>query len=427
VVGAAAEQHARMEKPMAGTSEDTAQPTGAGKLRWSEKIPGLNAAAWWQRGLAALGYVVAGVLFLLGLAVPPMAVLGTAVLVIICVAANTGGVRTYLPLLGSRRLREAIFGWAILLAAGGLIWIVSILVWGQQPAVKEANARREATAVATSAVLTSTTGSARPPTATLVPTASDAGALAAAQATATAQVESVMAAREATAVAHLDAAKSWRDDGKLGLALEEAKQSLGVSPAQPEAQAFVAEVAPQATAVAEEARAAAAQATAEARAVATAQAQAKDQAAADARAQAAAAAAEATRVASQPPKVGSRVVSGGIALTANRINRTAAVNSFSRAKQGNTYLLVDVTVQNVDRDRAPYNPMYFKVRSKDGFEYTTAFASPDGSLHSGELAKGESVRGWVTFEVPTSASGFMLTYEPLVILGGYRTIRIQLE
>lgn len=58
-------------------------------------------------------------------------------------------------------------------------------------------------------------------------------------------------APQPTAEAHLDAALAWRDEGELGLALEEARQALIVAPPYPAANTFVAPVAPQATATAQ--------------------------------------------------------------------------------------------------------------------------------------------------------------------------------
>jgi hypothetical protein len=92
---------------------------------------------------------------------------------------------------------------------------------------------------------------------------------------------------KAEAVELLGAAVSQRQAGDLGLALELGRQALGKWPDYPEAKAFMAEVAPQATAAARETQA---QATTQARAAATEQAQAAAVARQQATAQAVAAA-----------------------------------------------------------------------------------------------------------------------------------------
>ncbi len=126
----------------------------------------------------------------------------------------------------------------------------------------------------------------------------------------------------------------------------------------------------------------------------------------------------------QIAKVGERVVAGGIAVTVAKVSKTDTIGQFLKAKTGNTYLVVEVLVESVDKDEAPYNPLYFKVKDADAYEYTSAMLAPEPTLKTGTLAKGDKTRGNVAFEVPTSAKGFVLTYEPLVILGNYIPIKI---
>jgi hypothetical protein len=125
--------------------------------------------------------------------------------------------------------------------------------------------------------------------------------------------------------------------------------------------------------------------------------------------------------------VGQRVESGGIAITVNSVSRAQSLGQFLRAAEGKTYVVADVTLESPGRDTSPYNPIYFKVRASDGIEYTSTVIGDDRSLKSGELARGDRVRGTVAFEVPTGTTGLVLAYQPLVIFGGYQTIRIGLE
>ncbi len=126
-------------------------------------------------------------------------------------------------------------------------------------------------------------------------------------------------------------------------------------------------------------------------------------------------------------KVGERVESAGTALTVNGVKRADRLSDLFTPKPGNVYVMVDVTIENVSREKAPYNPLYFKVKDEAGYEYDTTFAAPVNSLKSGELAAGEKVRGVAAFEVPSSSKGLLLSYQPLVILGGYEVITIALE
>jgi hypothetical protein len=123
--------------------------------------------------------------------------------------------------------------------------------------------------------------------------------------------------------------------------------------------------------------------------------------------------------------VGQRVASGGVVLTVNSVRKAPRAGVFAKAKEGRVLLVADVTVENAERDTAPYNPLYFKVKDAEGFEYGS-FVGVDDGLKSGELPKGDKARGVVAFEVRTDAKGFVLSYQPIVLFGGYRTIRVGL-
>ena len=124
---------------------------------------------------------------------------------------------------------------------------------------------------------------------------------------------------------------------------------------------------------------------------------------------------------------GQRVEKSGVALTVENVSRKKSLGRFETAVQNRIYMIVDVLLETTDRNEAPYNPMYFKLKDSDGIEYSSTFASSKGALSSGTLYKGDKVRGSVVFEVREKASGFVLTYEPLVIFGGYGPIRVLLE
>ena len=127
----------------------------------------------------------------------------------------------------------------------------------------------------------------------------------------------------------------------------------------------------------------------------------------------------------QVGKVGTPITSAGIELNAVKVE-TSAKEGITTAKPGNTLLLVQVAIKNTNKDKAPYNPLYFKVKDAGGFEYTSALIGREPSLKSGELTTGDSAAGWVMFEVPTEAKGLIMSYQPLVLFGGYQTIRIDL-
>lgn len=116
-------------------------------------------------------------------------------------------------------------------------------------------------------------------------------------------------------------------------------------------------------------------------------------------------------------QVGDRVESNGIALTVNSVSAVDNVSDIFKPAEGNIFLVADVTVESVDKESAAYNPLYFKVKDADGFEYSTSFTAPDPTLKSGELSAGDKARGNVAFEVPIDAKGLVLSYKAIDFSG----------
>lgn len=139
----------------------------------------------------------------------------------------------------------------------------------------------------------------------------------------------------------------------------------------------------------------------------------------------------ATAVPSEAPaatiaKVGDRVEANGVALTVVKVEKKEQISDFQKAEAGKTFVVVEVLIEGVSADAAPYNPLYFSVKDSEGFEENASLLAGDGSLKSGELAKGDKARGNVAFEVKTEAAGLVMEYKPLVI-GNVVPIRVALD
>lgn len=123
--------------------------------------------------------------------------------------------------------------------------------------------------------------------------------------------------------------------------------------------------------------------------------------------------------------IGETVSGGGVALTVNGI-RTVAEDIFGAPPAGSVYLVVDVTIENLSRDDgAAYSPYYFTVQDGDGFEYDFA-TYIDPPIRAATLPLDERVRGNVTFAIPATAANLVLSFEPVVIAGGYERLRVAL-
>lgn len=116
------------------------------------------------------------------------------------------------------------------------------------------------------------------------------------------------------------------------------------------------------------------------------------------------------------PKVGEAATAKGYTLTVHAVSDPAQPYSASfKPKPGYRYVSVDVSVVNTDttKPNASYNPLYGKLKTSDNREYTPTVGVVKPSMTSGEFAVGETVRGWVTFEIPVDAQLATFTYAPI--------------
>ncbi len=126
-----------------------------------------------------------------------------------------------------------------------------------------------------------------------------------------------------------------------------------------------------------------------------------------------------------PVQVGQKAVVEGIGLTVLSVSKSNQPAQYMKADAGNTYVVVEVMIENVNSDNCSYNPYYFKIKDSAGVEYTEGGFGLDAALQSGKLGRGEKVRGKVAFEVKQSAQGFVLTYSPS-LFSGSALIRVNL-
>lgn len=127
--------------------------------------------------------------------------------------------------------------------------------------------------------------------------------------------------------------------------------------------------------------------------------------------------------------VGERFELAGLALTVLSVERKDQIGQYSKAKDGSTYVIAEVVIENTGYDSTPYNLLYFEVKDSDGFEYNAAvvLGTDTPMIQSGDLTLGDKARGIVVFEVKKEATGLVLKYEPLVIGGEYEPIKVALD
>lgn len=98
----------------------------------------------------------------------------------------------------------------------------------------------------------------------------------------------------------------------------------------------------------------------------------------------------------------------------------AGPDAFSQPAPGNVFVSALVRVDA--KGDVSYNPFNYRVRDANGLQYDHVIGR-DPALHSGDLANGDFVSGWLTFEVPADqATSLTLVYSPSI----YETVLIRL-
>lgn len=81
-------------------------------------------------------------------------------------------------------------------------------------------------------------------------------------------------------------------------------------------------------------------------------------------------------------------------------------------EEGNRFIAVEVVIESRTNQRFDINPLYARLQDADGKAYFLFLGGKEPSfqpLH--KAVKGSRQQGWMTFEVPQDAEGFVLIYE----------------
>lgn len=126
------------------------------------------------------------------------------------------------------------------------------------------------------------------------------------------------------------------------------------------------------------------------------------------------------------PGPGQRVEASGVGLAVSDVAVKDRVE-FGKAGKGNRFVVLSVKIDNVNHPRLPYNPLYFRVKDRAGYEFLPTAGSPETSLQAGTLYPGQFVTGQLIFEVPLSDDRLVLSFLPTVIGEDFEEIRIKLD
>jgi hypothetical protein len=111
-----------------------------------------------------------------------------------------------------------------------------------------------------------------------------------------------------------------------------------------------------------------------------------------------------------------RMEADGVALSVLSVATTTKHGMWVPEGDGNVFLDVQVTFENLSREETySVNTLYFSVKDRNGNAYGhVMLGGLDPDVPLTDLAKGQSVSGYVSFVVPQSASGFTLVYSPFL-------------
>lgn len=120
-------------------------------------------------------------------------------------------------------------------------------------------------------------------------------------------------------------------------------------------------------------------------------------------------------------KVGDVVQLKNYKITVNKVYNVAG-NDFAKPKDGNEFIAVDCTVENIsDKEQVISSMIMFKVVDKDGraceYSLTGQTAANAGQL-DGKIGAGRKITGVYVVEVPKGKKGLELEFDSSLLTGG---------
>jgi hypothetical protein len=114
-----------------------------------------------------------------------------------------------------------------------------------------------------------------------------------------------------------------------------------------------------------------------------------------------------------PPagKVGQKLEYQGYAITVVAVEFAEDFPGARKARDGYTLAALDVIVASDRAKDVTFRPKYAKLVDRDGDEHAARASGRDPALEEFEdLPKGQTRRGWLTFEVALSGRKFQFVY-----------------
>lgn len=92
--------------------------------------------------------------------------------------------------------------------------------------------------------------------------------------------------------------------------------------------------------------------------------------------------------------------------------KTCPPPAWHHVKTGYTRLGVEVEIRGKSTEPVPANPFYARLLDPEDKAYRPVFGGCDPDLRHKPLSSGDSVRAFITFEIPEATGRMRLRYEP---------------
>ena len=115
--------------------------------------------------------------------------------------------------------------------------------------------------------------------------------------------------------------------------------------------------------------------------------------------------------------VGERAESRDYFMTLLRVT-TCEVEPHFQPPPGRIKLGLEVLVEARGPREVPTNPFLATLRDSEARDYQADIAGCTPTLRADRLAQNDQARGFITFEVPSDATGLLMTYAPFIVGAG---------
>lgn len=102
----------------------------------------------------------------------------------------------------------------------------------------------------------------------------------------------------------------------------------------------------------------------------------------------------------------------GVKVTVTKVEYKSSLSEFETSKDGKTYVVGDVTLENTSNETKPYNVFDFRIQTSSGQVLDGAFASVPTPLSSGDLVTGGKAQGQIVFEAPVEEGHQYIIWKP---------------